>query len=830
MIRLRLVVFFCLVFLSSVAGFAQATDDAKPLPTIADKTKQFKKLDGFFPIYWDEHKGRVWLEVSRWNTEFLFLDSLPAGIGSNDIGLDRGQLGEGRVVEFERVGPRVLLKQLNLSYRASSDNPAERRSVQDAFAQSVLWGFEVAAEENDRVLVDATAFFMSDAHHVADTLKRTKQGTFKFEASRSAIYLDNTRNFPQNTEVEATLTFTLTSDEAGKWVQDVTPDPSAITVREHYSFIQLPDNNYQPRAYDPRSGFIPLSYADYSAPVGQSLEQRFILRHRLEKKDPTAAVSDPVKPIVYYLDPGTPEPIRSALLEGAGWWKQAFEAAGFRNAFRVEMLPAGADPMDVRYNDIQWVHRATRGWSYGAAIVDPRTGEIIKGHVTLGSLRARQDYLIFEGLLAPYKQGQPTDPRLMQMVLARMRQLAAHEVGHTLGLMHNYVASTENRSSVMDYPAPVITLAADGSFNIADAYATGIGDWDKVSIRWGYSQFPPKTDQKAALDQIIDNARTRGLTFLTDQDARPTGSASPVAHLWDNGKNVVDELDVVMRVRAQALQRFGADNIAPGTPMAMLEDTLVPVYLYHRYQVEAATKVIGGLQYSYALRGDGQVPTAPIAPEEQRRALAAVLATISPDALAIPDRIQKLIPPHPAGYRRTRESFATHTGMTFDPIGAAQTAAEITLTILLDPERAARLLQAPAGDPHQLGLSETLDQLWTVTWKSQPGNAQSAAVQRAVDDVALTDVMELASNPSASPEVRAMALAKLDELRAWAASPAAQVQGEEAKAHLQFAIAQVRKFETDPGQVLKPSEPLKVPPGAPIGSIPGSGYYEFDKE
>ena len=544
------------MFLSSVAGFAQATDDAKPLPTIADKTKQFKKLDGFFPIYWDEHKGRVWLEVSRWNTEFLFLDSLPAGIGSNDIGLDRGQLGEGRVVEFERVGPRVLLKQLNLSFRASSDNPAERRSVQDAFAQSVLWGFEVAAEENDRVLVDATAFFMSDAHHVADTLKRTKQGTFKFEASRSAIYLDNTRNFPQNTEVEATLTFTLTSDEAGKWVQDVTPDPSAITVREHYSFIQLPDNNYQPRAYDPRSGFIPLSYADYSAPVGQSLEQRFILRHRLEKKDPTAAVSDPVKPIVYYLDPGTPEPIRSALLEGASWWKQAFEAAGFRNAFRVEMLPAGADPMDVRYNDIQWVHRATRGWSYGAAIVDPRTGEIIKGHVTLGSLRARQDYLIFEGLLAPYKQGQPTDPRLMQMVLARMRQLAAHEVGHTLGLMHNYVASTENRSSVMDYPAPMISLAPDGSFNTADAYATGIGEWDKVSIQWGYSQFSPKTDQKAALDQIIDNARARGLTFLTDQDARPSGSASPVAHLWDNGKNAVDELNVVMKVRAQALATF----------------------------------------------------------------------------------------------------------------------------------------------------------------------------------------------------------------------------------------------------------------------------------
>ena len=389
MIRVRFFAIYCLALLSSVAGLAQANnEDAKPLPTITDKTKQFKKLDGFFPVYWDERKGRVWLEISRWNTEFLFLDSLPAGIGSNDIGLDRGQLGEGRVVEFERVGPRVLLKEINLRYRAGSDNPAERRSVQDAFAQSVLWGGEVAAEENGRVLVDATSFFMSDAHHVAEALKKTKQGTFKIEASRSAIYLDNTKNFPQNTEVEATLTFILTSDEPGKWVQEVTPDPNAITVREHYSFVQLPDNNYQPRAYDPRSGFIPLSYADYSAPVGQPLEQRFILRHRLEKKDPTATVSDPVKPIVYYLDPGTPEPIRSALLEGAGWWNQAFEAAGFRNAFRVEMLPPDADPMDVRYNDIQWVHRATRDWSYGAAIVAPRPGEILTDTVELGLLRA----------------------------------------------------------------------------------------------------------------------------------------------------------------------------------------------------------------------------------------------------------------------------------------------------------------------------------------------------------------------------------------------------------------------------------------------------------
>lgn len=824
--HLRRLLAFCVFAVVGCAPVYAQAHDEKPLPSVAEKTRPFRKLDGYFPLYWDERTGKLWIEITRWNTEFLFLDALPAGIGSNDIGLDRGQLGEGRVVKFVRSGPKVLLVEENLKYRANSDRAAERRSVQDAFAQSVLWGFEVEAGDGDDVLADATSFFQSDVHHVAETLKKTKQGTYKIDASRSAIYLDNTRNFPQNTEVESTLTFV--GDEPGKWLKDVVPDPNAVTVREHYSFIQLPDDNYQPRRYDPRSGFINTSYADYSSPIGQPLEQRFIIRHRLEKKDPNAAISDPVKPIVYYLDPGTPEPVQSALLEGARWWNQAFEAAGFRNAFQVQMLPADADPLDVRYNDIQWVHRATRGWSYGAAIVDPRTGEIIKGHVTLGSLRARQDYMIFEGLLAPYRQGQPADPRMMQMVLARLRQLAAHEVGHTLGLMHNFLASTEDRASVMDYPAPLITLKADGSFDTTQAYATGIGTWDKVAITWGYSQFPNGTDTSAALNKILADARSRGITYLTDQDARPPGSASPVAHLWDNGKNAVDELNLVMQVRARALEQFSADNIPPGTPMALLEDTLVPVYLYHRYQVEAATKEIAGQAYTYALRGDGQTPTAPIPPDEQRRALTAVLATISPEALAIPDRIQKLIPPHPAGYQRTRESFASHTGMTFDPIGAAQTAAQQTLDVLLDPERAARLAAAAAQDPQQLGLAEVLDQLWAVTWKAAPKPAELGSVQRAVDDVALTGVMALAANPQAAPEVRAMALLKLQELRAGLGGKAGSP---EVQAHHEFAVAQIRKFELEPAQVLKPGEPLEIPPGAPIGSRGSNGVlFEFDVE
>ena len=454
-------------------------------------------------------------------------------------------------------------------------------------------GITVAAEEKDRALVDATEFFLRDAHHVPEALRRTKQGAYRLDGSRSAIYLPETKNFPLNTEVEATLTFT--GDEPGPWVRQVTPSPEAITLREHHSFVQLPPPGYKPRAYDPRASFFGIQYMDYATPISEPIVKRFMARHRLEKKDPTAAMSDPVQPLVYYLDRGAPEPIRSALLEGARWWNQAFEATGYKDAFRVELLPEGADMMDLRYNVIQWVHRATRGWSYGAGVIDPRTGEIIKGHVTLGSLRVRQDYVVAEALLAPYEKGKPLSPKMQQMALARLRQLAAHEVGHTLGLEHNYTASTVHRSSVMDYPPPYVKLGADGVPDLSDAYATGIGEWDKVSLSYGYQDFPPGADQHAALDKILHDAFARGLRFLTDQDARPAGSSSSLAHLWDSDPNAVDELGRLMQVRAAALKRFGENNIREGAPLATLEDVLVPLYMLHRYQVEAASKVVGGM-------------------------------------------------------------------------------------------------------------------------------------------------------------------------------------------------------------------------------------------
>jgi uncharacterized protein DUF4953/uncharacterized protein DUF5117 len=783
--------------------------------TIADKTAEMQKLPGHFNLYWDAKQGKLWLEIDKWGSEFLYQSGLPAGIGSNDIGLDRGQLGATRIVRFERSGPKVLLIQENLEYRAVSEDPYERRAVHDSFAESALWGFKVDAEEKDHALVDATEFFLRDDHGIPAALRRAKQGTFHLDGSRCAIYLPQTKNFPLNTEVEATLTFA--GEEPGRWVRDVTPSPESITVREHHSFVQLPPPGYKPRAYDPRSSFFGPGYMDYATPISEPILKRFIARHRLEKKDPKAAMSEPAQPIVYYLDRGAPEPIRSALLEGARWWNQAFEAAGYKNAFRVELMPEGADMMDLRYNVIQWVHRATRGWSYGAAVIDPRTGEIIKGHVTLGSLRVRQDFLIAESLLAPYEKGKPGAAKAQEMALARLRQLAAHEVGHTLGLMHNYSASTVNRSSVMDYPSPYVKLGADGVPDVSAAYATGIGEWDKVSIAFGYQDFAPGTNEQAALNKILLDAYGRGLRYLTDQDARPAGSSSSVAHLWDSGANAVDELSRLMQVRGAALKRFGENNIREGAPLATLEDVLVPLYLLHRYQVEAASKLVGGMDYTFALRGDGQTPTQIVAPAEQRRALAAVLATLKPDVLALPEPLLKMIPPRPPDYERGREHFKIRTSPAFDALAPAEAAAQHTLQFLFNPERAARLVEFHARNAENPGLEEVLDAILTATWKSAHGTGYPAEIVRTMDGIALFDLMTLSANERASEQVRAIASLKLEELRSWLAAALNTVTDEEERAHLSFAVSQIVQFHKDPKRI-ELTAPADPPDGPPIGT------------
>jgi Met-zincin/Domain of unknown function (DUF5117) len=794
---------------------AQSKAEENPPPGIEQKTARMRKFPGFFTYYWDAREGKIWLDIDKWNADFLFHESLPNGVGSNDIGLDRGQPGETQVVRFERSGPRVLLVAQNERYRAITDDLQQQEAVKQAFAQSVLWGFEASAEDGNSVLVDATAFFLHDAHHVAERLAMTHQGAYHVDASRSAIFLPRTKNFPENSDVESILTFV--GDKPGQWLKDVTPDPDALTVHEHFSFIQAPPPGFRMREYDPRSGFFGLEFMDFATQVDQPIHKRFIVHWRLRKKDPSAAFSEPVKPIVYYVDPAIPEPIRSAVMEGLRWWNQAFTAAGYKDAFQVKMLPPGADPMDVRYSVVEWAPRRTRGWSYGNAVADPRTGEIIQGHVTLDALRIRQDFLIARGLLDPFGNDTAALRKANEMALARIRQLAAHESGHTLGLMHNYASSIVNRASVMDYPPPVVTVGANGIPDVSNAYAVGIGTWDKVTIDYGYQDFPAGENDKQALNKILDSAFSRGQMYLTDQDARPLGSASPVAHLWDVGSNDLNGLKQVMAVRDAALTRLSLDAIRKDEPVATLEDVLVPIYLYHRYQVTAVSKWIGGLNYWFNVRGGVQKPPETVSADEQRAAIRAVLDTLSPKELEFPAPLLKELPPRPPEFPSSQENFARRTAPAFDALSGPEAVAELVSTLLLEPNRDERMVEYHARDAQYPGFAELIDDLVASTWKAQPEQGYDGAIQRTVDSVVLDHLMSLAADEHAAPQTRAVASLKLDDLKIWAASRLRDTKDESRRALLFFAVQQINRFEKDPADAhLAP--PAPPPAGDPIGT------------
>jgi Met-zincin/Domain of unknown function (DUF5117) len=787
---------------------------AQIVPNIDAFTKDMEKKDGFLPFFWDAKQGKIWLMVDKFDKELLYYPTLAQGVGSNDIGLDRGRLGQEHVVKFQRSGNKILLVEPNYAYRATSQDPMERRAVEESFAQSVHFGGEVKAETNGAVLIDFTSFILQDAVGAAQDIARAKQGSYRFDANRSAIYLARTKNFPQNTEFEATIT--LLGENAGQYLAAVVPTPASVSMRQHHSFVALPETPMKMRVFDPRVGFGGIDYFDYSTPVSQPIEQKYISRHRLEKKDPTAVLSEAVKPIVYYLDPGTPEPIKSALFEGSTWWNQAFEAAGYKDAFQVKYLPEDADPMDVRYNLVQWVHRSTRGWSYGGSITDPRTGEILKGKVTLGSLRVRQDFLIAQGLVGDYQTDTSHVAEMMKMGTDRLKQLSAHEIGHTLGLPHNYIASANGRASVMDYPHPLVDMK-DGKISLKYAYADGIGEYDKYSIMWGYQDFAKGVDEKAELEKIIDKMHARGLQFLTDQDARPESSAHPKTHLWDNGADAVAELDRVMQVREKALKQISYFKIPKGTPMANLEEVLVPIYMSHRYQTEASVKSIGGALYSNALRGDNQLIYKPVSASEQRAAFNKVMKTLSADFLKVPLNVLAMIPPRAFRYdANQRETFKRKTGMTFDPLAPADAAAGLTIKLLLNPERAARLVSQKVLSPDLPTFAEILDKMTKAIWqntKMYSRNEYEDQISRLVANRFLDQLMILATNKEAHAEVRANAYFAISEITNYLkTTPTSDGAG-----FLSYNLYRIALFENYPDSNIS-SQPTAAPDGQPIES------------
>ena len=803
--------------------------------SISSMVAGFKKFDGYFPFYYDEKSGKIYLEVDKFDTEFLYFKSLTDGAGRS---AERGQASDA-IAKFIKVGPKIMLVMPNYSYR-SSGNVDEVKAVENAFAKSIIWGFTPVATEGEKALIDLTPFIVRDSQGIGSRLGSSDGGfggggrgrtaaagrggaaagggaaAYRVDETRSGVYMPTTKNFPKNTEFEALLTFTGGAagggGRGGGGGGGIAPDPSAVTVREHQSFVELPDNKYKPRKFDPRSSFNLFSYIDFSAPLDKPLEVKYSRRHRLFKKDPSAKVSEAVEPIIYYVDRGAPDIIKKALIEGGNFWNQAFEAAGYKDAFQVKELPEGADPMDIRYNVVNWINRAgtTRAFSSGASYIDPRTGEIIKGVVTLGSDRHRQDMLIMEGILQPYVDGKPYDKRMQEVALARVRQLSAHEIGHTLGFTHNFAASERDRASVMDYPFPRINLKSDGTIDVSDAYAKGIGSWDKRAITWGYQDFPKGTDEDTALDKYMDETIKLGFKYIPDIG----GYTHPASHQWDDGADPIAELDKLMKIRRKALDSFSEKAIMKGAPMATIEEVLVPTYLIHRYQIEAVAKSVGGLYFTHAVKGDAQEPTKMVDPMVQWKAFDALMATITPDALALPDGLISKIPPRPTGYSSSVELFTGFTGPTFDPIAAASSAAAETLSSLLDAERAARLIEYHARDAKQPGFIAVADKLLDQTWKAPMPAGYKGELQTMVNNLTLKYLLELAGNTRTTGNVKGQAMLEISSLKDWMTGKLATSSPEQ-KANLLYGLSQINAFNDNPADFATDAA-VEMPPGAPI--------------
>jgi len=818
---LRSVLVACL----GIAAVAVATAPVSA-QSISESTDGMDTQRGFITLHWDGEGGRLLLEIDRLDEDFLYLQSQATGIGSNRLGLDRGMIGAEHIARFERVGPKVHFVLQNAGFRADVNRTdALERSVEESFATSTLASWEIVAEEDGRVLVDATAFFYEDVMAIGDRLRGAGQGTFRVDPERSRIHLPRTKAFPQNTEVEAALTFAGT--DPGGEVNRHTPDGRSLTLREHHSFVQLPDDDFRPRRFDPRIGLFAVSYFDFGKAFDDDYVTRYAMRHRLHKRNPGASMSEAVEPIVYYLDPAVPEPYRTAFEIGGDWWNEVFEAAGFLDAFQIHDMPPDMDPMDARYHVIQWVHRTEAGSSIGPSFVDPRTGEIIKAAVRMDSHRSLADYNLYAGAL-PATGGTleseiflgsgggldwiaqlAPDVTAEEFVMARRRQHSAHEIGHTLGLAHNFIAASYGRASVMDYPAPLIDLV-DDEIRLADAYRPGAGAYDSLAIRWAYSEFD-EGEEEEALDAIVAEGMRDGLKFITNADEN-AASSHPDATTWINGADVLDEMDRMVEVRRVLIERFDEQAIKEDDVMWRLGERFVPVYLHHRFQLGAVIKTVGGMEFRYGLRGDPIPVTEMIGADRQRRALGQLTDALSPASLDVPERVLRMMAPRPFGHQDIRKDFESRAGPAFDHLGIARTLSRMVIGGVFDEPRMARVAAFHQRDPSLPSPEEVVGHFVEALWTEASTDDLARVPQRELVDV----LIDLAASTTATVESRAAAEWGLRSIADRASAAVASDDPSEA-AYSGLVAADIGRFMQRRFDGGARTDALPPPPGTPIG-------------